>query len=174
MRKRAFVVISFNDFKDEEYFLSKDFLISNKIKVITVSDKKGVAVGFSGGEARVNLKISEIELKDFDYLIYIGGPGFSKHLDNEDSYNLLRLSFKNKKIIGAMSESPIILAKSGILENIKATVWSSSINKSGVKILKDFQAIFKEEDVVVDRKIITSSNSEKTLKFMEAILGVDI
>ena len=38
----------------------------------------------------IDLLVSDIKLNEFDAVIFIGGPGCLKNLDNENSYKVIR------------------------------------------------------------------------------------
>jgi protease I len=167
---RALFVIAFRNFRDPEYFLPKEILENSGIEVKTVSNKKGIAIGAEGGEVEVDFLIEEVNPKDFDAIIFIGGPGCLEALDNEKSYNLIKQTVDFKKILGAICIAPVILAKSGVLEGKKATVWSSPFDRGPIKILKENGANFVDENVVQDGKIITANGPEAAKDFGRKIL----
>jgi protease I len=167
---KALFVIAFRNFRDPEYFLPKEILENSGIEVKTASNKKGIAIGAEGGEVEVDFLIEEVNPKDFDAIIFIGGPGCLEALDNEKSYNLIKQTVDFKKILGAICIAPVILAKSGVLEGKKATVWSSPFDRAPIKILKENGANFVDENVVQDGKIITANGPEAAKDFGRKIL----
>ncbi len=167
--KRAIFIIASKDFRDEEYFVTKDILSSKGFEVLTASDESGVAIGADGGEVDVDMKIEDVNMDDFEVLVFIGGPGCLDHLDNEKSHELTKKAFLKNAIVSAICISPVILAKSGILQGKKATVWTSPMDKKAVEILSKFGAIFKKEDVVVDGNIITANGPSAAVNFSESI-----
>jgi protease I len=168
MRKIVFIIASKN-FRDEEYFVPKEILENAGFAVKTASDKNGIAIGADGGEAEVDYLVSDINPKDFDAVIFVGGPGCLKCLDKDASYSLCRKTFEAGKILGAICISPVILAKAGVLKNIKATVWTSSMDKSAIKMLFENGAVYDEKPVVINGKIITARGPEAAEKFGEKI-----
>ena len=168
--KKALMVIAFENFKDEEYFLPKEILEKGGVEVKTASPKKGIAIGSEGGEAKVDLLIEEVDLDEFEAVIFVGGPGALDYLDNEKSYALLRKAKEKQKIISAICIAPLILAKAGILSGKKATVWSSPFDRQPIQILEERGAIFVEKSVVVDGKIITANGPSAAEEFGKTIL----
>ena len=75
-----------------------------------------------------------------------------------------------RKIIGAICISPVILAETGILKNKKATVWTSSLDKSAAKFLEEKGAFYEDVDVVVDKNIITADGPSSAEKFSQTII----
>jgi protease I len=167
--KKAVMIIAFRDFRDAEYFLPKEILEKAGIEVKTASNRMGTAIGADGGDTKVDLLVSQINVSDFDAIIFVGGPGCLNALDNEDSYRVAREAVSQEKILAAICISPVILAKAGVLKGKKATVWTD-FTKSQAKILEKEGATFEEKPVVVDGKIITANGPGAAKDFGEAIL----
>ncbi len=170
--KKVVLIVAGEDFRDEEYFVPKEILERAGAEIKTASDKTGVARGADGGEVKVDLLVQEVNPVDFDAVIFIGGPGALEHLDNEISYKLARDTIERGKILAAICVSPEILAKAGVLKNKKATVWSSALDKSAVKILKEGGAIYEDENAVIDGKIITANGPSSAKEFGEKISSI--
>ncbi len=167
--KKVLILIAPQDFKDEEYFVPKQILEKKGFFVKTVSTKKGTAHGIDGGEVKIDLLIEEVN--DFDSLIIVGGPGCLKFLDNKQVQTLVKESFEKEKLIAAICIAPVILAKAGILKEREATVWSSSLDKSGINALKENGAIYEKEFAVVqDDNIITASGPFAAKEFTRVII----
>jgi len=169
---KVIMIIAYRGFRDEEYFTPKEVLEKADVKVITASNQKGIALGADGGEVEVNLSIYEINRVDFDAMVFIGGSGCLANLDNEYSYKAARDAVSQGKILASICISPIILAKAGVLEGKKATVWSSPMDRGPVGILEDNGAIYEDKSVVVDGKIITGNGPGAAEEFGRAIVGV--
>lgn len=170
MSKKIAIIIALRDFQDKEYFGTREVLETAGAKITTVSAKKETAIGVYGGEVNVDLAEQELDVKDYDAVVFIGGWGALKYLDNEAFYRLVRQALSQNKILAAICISPVILAKAGALKNKKATVWSSPFDKGPIKILKENGAEYLEEDVVVDGKIITANGPSSATKFGEKII----
>jgi len=170
--KKVAMIIAFRDFRDEEYFVPKETLKKAGVEIKTASNKMGRAIGADGGDVEVDLLVSEINPADFDAIVFIGGPGCLENLDNESSYRVAQETVSQNRVLASICISPVILAKAGVLEGRKATVWSSVMDRSSVRILKDNGAIYQDEDVVVDGKIITGNGPAAAKEFGQAILEV--
>ena len=170
--KKIAIVIAFRDFRDEEYFTPKAILEKAKAKIITVSNKSGTAIGADGGDVEVDLLLENLNPADFDAVVFIGGPGCLNNLDNEESYRIIKETVSQNKILASICISPVILARAGVLIGKRATVWSSIIDKSGVKTLQENGAIFENKSVVVDGKIITANGPAASKKFGEVLSEV--
>jgi len=172
LNKKIAMVISFRDFKDIEYFIPRNIFINKKAKVLTVSSKKGIAIGNDGGEANVDIEASEFKVETFDAVVFIGGSGMSKKLDDAEFQRIVKDAVENDKVLGAICIAPALLAKAGVLNGKEATVWSSYLDKEPVNILRRNGAIYKEESVVVDGKIITANGPEAAKEWAGTLIGV--
>ena len=170
--KKIAIIIAFRDFRDEEYFIPKQVLEEGGAKVITVSTSQGTAIGSLGGDTKVDILLKDLKVSDFDAVVFIGGPGAPKYLDKEESYRVAKETISQNKVLAAICIAPAILAKAGVLEGKRATVWSSSMDKSAIKILEDNKAEYLSELVVVDDNIVTGDGPAAAQKFGEKIVEV--
>jgi len=170
--KKIAQIIAFRDFRDEEYFIPHNVFLASGAEVKTFSTSEGVAIGVNGGEAKVDGLIENLDVSDFDAVVFSGGPGCLKYLDNETSYEIARKTLNQGKVLGAICISPVILAKAGVLEGKRATVWHSIMDKSPIKILKENGAEFIDEKVVRDGNIVTGNGSQAAKDFAEEIVKI--
>jgi len=169
INKKIVMIVSFKDFRDEEYFVPKEIFEAYGAEVKTASTAAGTAIGADGGEVQVDLLVNNVEPALFDAVVFIGGPGTLKYLDNEDSYRVAKQTVAADKVLAAICVSPAVLAKAGVLQGKKATVWSSSMDKSAVQVLKDNRADYQELPVVADGKIITANGPSAAEEFGEKV-----
>jgi len=172
MKNKILMVVAFKNFKDEEYFVTKETLEKAGYFIDTTSSQKGVAVGTEGGDAVIILLPNEISPRDYEGIVFVGGPGMAKELDNKNFQNLAHEFVENNKVVAAICVAPALLAKANLLKGIKATVWSSSLDKSFVKILQEYGALYENKSVVQDGKIITANGPEAAKEFGENIVEV--
>lgn len=170
--KKIAMIIAFREFQDEEYFIPKQILKTAGAEITTSSASLGKAIGGLGGEAEVNILIKDLRVADYDAILFIGGPGAQKYIDDEDCYQVAREVIKTGKVLGAICIAPIILAKAGVLEGKKATVWSSPMDKFGVKLLRSSGAVYQSEPVVTDGKLVTADGPMAAKKFAETIINL--
>jgi len=168
--KKIVMIVAFQDFRDEEYFTPKEILKGAGAEIKTASNQRGVAIGADGGEATVDLLVADINPADFDAIVFIGGPGCLNALDNEQSYEVAKNTVAQNKVLASICISSVILAKAGVLSGKKATVWSSPMDKSTVKILEDNGAEYLPDPVVVDGNIVTGNGPVAASQFGEKII----
>ncbi|MDD3399429.1 MAG: DJ-1/PfpI family protein [Candidatus Pacebacteria bacterium] len=170
--KKVAVVIAFRGFRDIEYFVPVDILKKVGAGIKVISSKTGKAIGDEGGEVEVDMNIAQVDLTKFDAVVFVGGPGMSDNLDNPDFQQLARKAEESGLLLGAICIAPALLAKAGILKGKKATVWSSPLDKTAIKILKENGAEFQDSDVVVDGKVITASGPHAAEEFGWKLAGL--
>jgi len=171
-KKKIAMIIASQEFRDEECFETKAILEDQDFKITLFSDKKGIAIGRFGGEIEVKKTLNEINVDDFNCLLFVGGGGALKYLDNDLSYKIINEANSKSKVLAAICIAPVILAKAGTLKNRKTTVWSSNLDKSAIEILKDNGAIYVNEDAVIDKNIITASGPLAIQEFCKKIIEV--
>lgn len=169
MKKIAIVVASKN-FRDEEYFIPLNVFIKEGFNARVFSDKKGNILGINGGEGFAQEEIDNFSAENFLAVVFIGGEGAIKYLDNEKSYQLINKAIKKEIVIAAICISPIILAKAGALKNTKATVWSSSMEKGPVRLLEKYGAVYQKEKIVNDKGVITGSGPDVAESFAREVI----
>jgi len=168
--KKIAMVIAFNGFKDSEYLLPKSIFKKAGHAVLTTSNQTGQARGSEGAKTDVDTPIDNLNVNTLDAIVFIGGSGCLDNLDNQNSYHLAREACQHGKILAAICIAPVILAKSGVLKEKKATVWSSPDNQSPVEILKNNKVIYTDETIVTDGNIITANGAEAATEFAHTIL----
>jgi len=168
--KKVLLVVSGEDFRDEEYFETKEVLEDEGFYVETASNVPDTAFGSEGGEARIDAEIKDIDVSGFEGIFLIGGQGALKYLDNDDVYQVFEQADESKIFFGAICISPVILARAGLLKNRRATVWTSPLDKSTIKILEKNGAIFVNQPVVQDDRIITANGPRSAKDFGKKIV----
>ncbi len=169
--KAAFVLAS-KYFQDEEFFIPKEVLEKAGFQIIPISDRLGIARGVEGGEVSIVHNLKDLKSINYNILVFVGGKGALKCLDNNLSYQILQQASKEKKIIGAICIAPLILARAGILQGKKATVWTSSLYKKPIQELKKADAHYIDSPVVQDGLIVTANGPEAAQLFGQKLIEV--
>lgn len=169
--KKVLFIIAFKGFQDHEYSTTRRILETKGAKVDVASSSLGKATGKLGEQqVEINLTINEINLTNYDAVIFIGGPGALEYVDNSQAHTIAQEAIKENKILAAICIAPEILAKAGVLKGKKATVWSSIIDRSPIEVLENAGANYVDEEVVVDGNIITANGPNAAEKFAREIL----
>ncbi len=161
--KKVVFVIALKDFRDEELKIPLDFLRSKNVSVEVASSDTSEAIGMLGMRFKPSLTINEINVKNFDGLIIVGGMGIMKLWSDTVLHRIVREFYENKKAIGAICLAPVVLARANILKGVKATVYPS-----GREELTRNKAICSKADVQVSGLIVTASGPPAAKKFAEA------
>lgn len=171
-KKNIVMIVAHRDFRDEEYFIPLDIFQSSGFEVLTASSVQGEIMGSMGGEAVAEVAISDIRMEAFEAMVLVGGGGAQEYFDNENLHKLIREFHKQNGVIGAICIAPVILAKAGILNGKRATVWASSLDKMGQRILEQNGCIFSENDLEKDGNIITANGPQVAEKFAKEIVSL--
>ncbi len=170
--KKVVMIIAPTDFRDEEYLISKEILEKEGVEIITASQRVGQALGVQGGEVKVDIALKDLKVEEYDGVIFIGGSGAHIYIDDSLCHQIVKEAVEKNKVLAAICIAPTILAKAGVLKGKNATVWSSVLDKSAVKILKGEGVNYLEENVVQDGKIITANGPDATEEFGETLVEV--
>lgn len=164
--KRVLLIISFKDFRDEEFKIPFEVFTGAGIKVDVASDQTGKAIGVLGLEVQVNLSLETVNVDLYDAIVFVGGPGTPRHLwGNPEAVRIANEAYEKGKIIGAICLAPGVLAEADIVNGVKVTAFHTARSK-----LVQAGAVFMDEDVVVDGNIITASGPQAARKFANEIL----
>ncbi len=168
---KAAIFSASKDFEDEEYFTPLHILSSCGVKTVVFSDKKGPIIGIEGGEGDAEREFKDFNPNEFSAVVFVGGPGCLEKMDNEEVYEIAKKALKNNCLLAAICIAPVILANAGLLDGIRATVWSSPTDKKAIKLLKNKGAFYEESSVVKDGMIITANGPNAAEDFSRAILS---
>lgn len=149
--KKAVFVVAQETFRDEELFETKEELDNAGIETKVASLTTETATGKLGATVKPDLTIGEIQAKDFDAIVFVGGGGATVYFENPTALELAREFYEKKKIVAAICIAPSILANAGILKGKRATVFGTEH-----RTIEGKGATYIDEPVIVDGKIITA------------------
>lgn len=167
--KKILMVIARKNFRDEEYFIPREIFQQAGLEVTTASSKVGATLGVLGGEAEATLSIKEIQVADFDAVVFVGGDGAQEYFQSEEAHRLAREFQSNSKIVGAICIAPVILSEAGVLQGKTGTVWQSILDKTGPKALQRGGCALGKNHVEQSGNIITADGREASEEFARAI-----
>jgi protease I len=153
------------DFNEEEFTIIKKRLLKAEKQVFITSDDHFVCSGSKGMKVKSDTSFYNVNVNNFSSLILIGGSGSRNYWKNESLHKIIKKFSDAKKVIAAICSSPVILAKSGILQNKKATCYSEDkmeLINSGI----DYQ----DRNIVIDGNVVTADNVQSALQFAESVL----
>ena len=162
--KSVLMVIAPKDFRDEEFKEPYDLLTKSGIKVVIASTDTMPTKGMLGMVVNPQITLDQVNSESFDALVIVGGAGCQTLWDNATLHGIVQNFNANDKTIAAICIAPVVLARAGILREVKATVFPSvqdEITSCGAK--------YTGAKVEVDRNIITGSGPEAAKDFAVAI-----
>ena len=164
--KTILMVIAPSNFRDEELSIPKEFFEKNGAEVVIASKKKGTARGMLGKIISIDLLVSDVDVSDYDALVFVGGSGVESHKLYEDPAYLKLATDADAAgmIIGAICLGPMIPANAGLLSGRNATVF-----ESGVSYITDRGANYTGAGVTQDGRIITGEGPHAAEEFARTI-----
>lgn len=163
------MIIAPNRFRDEELLIPKKIFEQKGAQVTVASLRTGTAIGKLGAKIEVKTSIHDIDIKDFDAVVFVGGGGveeYGLHL-NSVIHELVRKARSLDYVTAAICIAPMILAESGILKGKNVTTFPSSED-----YVRERGGNITHELVSVDGKIVTGVGPEAAEKFGETVLQI--
>jgi protease I len=163
MNKKVLMVIAPVDFRDEEYFETRKILedVGNKITVVNSTGQPSKSM--FGKVVKPDKTFYDINPKDFDAIIFVGGSGTAVYFSNQQALNLAKEFSDSGKIVAAICMAPSILANAGILNGKKATAFPSE--KDNINAVGTYTGKLVEQD----GKIITGNGPQAAKEFGKKI-----
>ena len=161
-----------NGFEDVEALAPRDLLNRAGVEMITTSITDERLVTTSHGVKLFTDKIiSEIEEKDYDFIILPGGGRGTQNLLKSDDVNRLLLEFNSHhKLIAAICAAPMVLGKLGLLRNKRYTCFAGCN--------EGLDGVFTGSEVEHDDNIITGRSMLYSVPFgleiIKTLLGDEI
>lgn len=165
--KNALFIIAQINFRDEELLEPKKILELNGIKCFVASITKEMAVGMLGLEVIPDFAVNEVKAAAFDLIIVVGGQGSPSLANYPEVFRILHEAKALGKGIASICLGGVVLAKSGVLNGFKATVFPSP---DAIKCLKEYGARYIPIDIVADGQILTATSPKVAKQFGQALI----
>lgn len=169
------IIIAPENYQDKEFEIPYKIFLDKGFKAEVFSTKIGICKGKLGGFFDVKKNLSQLNIKDFDALFIVGGPGAIVLRKNELVNKIINDFNKNNKIIGAICIAPTILANSGVLKGKKSTVWlgfDQELNMNTDTFLEKKGAIFVNNPVVNDGNFISGNGPGAAEEFGNTMVAM--
>ncbi len=163
--KKVVMVIARKDFQDEELFVPKRIIEQAGGKVVVASSSLNEAKGMLGGTCKPDILVKNVNVGDFDAVVFVGGTGASEYWNDSKAFAVAKSTAEKGKLLCAICIAPVTLANAGLLDGKKATVWESEADR-----LKAKGAKYTGAAVEVDGNLITANGPESAAKFGAAIV----
>ncbi len=162
--KKVLLIIAPENFRDEEYFKTKDVLDSKGIATITASAGTGEIRGMLGGTVTPDKTLDDVSVDEYDAVVFVGGTGAAAYFNDSKALNIAKQAYEKGKVLAAICIAPSILANAGILQDKSATSYPSEQGN-----LENRGAKYTGEQVTSDGKIITGKGPEAATRFGDEI-----
>ncbi len=169
---RILMITAPERYRDEELEIPKAYFGNAGHEVVVASTKKGTCHGAGGGSVEATLSLGEVNVDDYDAVVFVGGPGTPIIRKEAKALEIAKSAAAKGKVLGAICWACTTLAKAGVLSGKKATVWVGEDAEFGMgtdKVLEKFGATFEKKGVVVDGKFVTADGPKHAKEFAEAI-----
>ena len=167
---KILIIVSQEDYQPVEYKDTRDELEKAGYSIDVASVEQGTAKAIDSSSVKV-ISVKDASLDDYKAVAVIGGPGALSLGESDNFINLIKEAASKGLVIGAICVSPLNIAKAGVLEGKKATVWCDA-EKSQGRELEGYGAEFVDEPVVVDGRTITANGPSAAKDFGKKIAEV--
>ncbi len=164
--KKVAIVIAFEKFRDEEFFEPYHILRQGGVGVDVFSSKTGLAQGKMGGSYRVDKTLSELDMSKYDALLLVGGPGGYAYIGNAILQSIIHDAFDQGKLLTAVCMATQLLAESGLMAGVKATIFQGDSEK-----LTQWGAVYTAAPVEVSLPFITADGPRSATLFGQTVLN---
>ena len=154
------MIIAPRNFRDEELFYTKEELESSGNSVTIASTTTDKATGVLGRTAKPDTTINDINIDDYDAVVFVGGVGSSIYFNNQKAHEIARDAYDKGKVIGAICIAPSTLANAGLLKGKKVTSYPSEERN-----LRSKGAVYTGNSVEKDGNIITADGPSSARNF---------
>ena len=155
-------------FEEIEAIAIVDVLRRAGLKVTTAGMPSTMVQGSHGIQVVADKKFDALNFREYDALVLPGGPGHAIMAKSEKMLGLIADFDSRGKVIGAICAAPMVLAKAGILNDKKATIYPG--------MEREIQRP-RPDKVVVDGNVIKSQGPgtaiEFALKLVEKLVSRD-
>ena len=125
--KKIAMILPYIRYDQTEFRIPQEIFEKAGMQVIVVSSQKGEATAPSGDKVQVDLLLDDLNVADFDAIVFIGGYGTEEYVKHQGAFAIAQEAVKQDKVLAAICWAPIILANAGVLKGKKATASCPSL-----------------------------------------------
>lgn len=159
------MVIAQTEFRDEEYEVPRRVFEAAGHHVTVASSTSGSCRGRFGATATADLSVKEAAEKPWDAVVFVGGGGAQVFFDDPEAHRLASDTLGADGVVGAICIAPSILARAGLLKDVRATSFNSRSDDLALH-----GAAVVDSPVVVDGHIVTGNGPEAASEFAYEIV----
>jgi protease I len=154
-------------FEDIEYTKPVEAFKKAGHTIVNIGFKKNSTVKGkkAGTKVIINKSFNEISIDDFDAVFVPGGYSPDKLRVNEVAVRFIKDFVNSGKPVFSICHAPQLLITAQVLEGRRITGW-----KSITQDIKNAGAEFVDQEVVIDRNLISSRSPDDLPAFIKTIL----
>ncbi|WP_044022168.1 DJ-1/PfpI family protein [Bacillus sp. SG-1] len=152
MKKTA--VLLYPQFSEYELSVALSVLMQGKKPVVTCWTRNEAVRGESGLTCLPDRMIQEIDLDEIDSVLLPGCMDIMLLKDEEEIFHFLEAAADKVSVIAAISSSPYLLARAGLLKGKRYTVGLAEEARESSGIFE--KENYSDELVVQDGKVLTA------------------
>jgi protease I len=165
MAGERIAVLITDGFHDEETEYPIDYFTNLGATVTVIGPQTGEVEAYnSNATVTVEKSIDEVAIDDFDALIIPGGHSPGNLVNHDNVVAFARDFFLTGKPVAAICHGPLVLIAADVVDGYRATAYHSVSDE-----LEEAGADYTNQEVVVDRNLITSRQPDDLPAFVEAI-----
>ena len=166
LQNKKVAILATNAFEDSELTDPRDAVAAAGATVQVIAPEAGTIDGKKGASVTVDLTTAEASAADFDALILPGGTANADHIRmDEAAVTFVRELTQAGKPVGVICHGGWILTDADALKGVRVTSFPSLKTD-----LKNAGAEWVDEEVVVDKRIISSRTPADLPAFNKAIV----
>ncbi|MDK8795012.1 type 1 glutamine amidotransferase domain-containing protein [Corynebacterium sp. MSK041] len=166
LQNKKVAILSTNGFEDSELTGPREAVEAAGATAVVVAPEAGTIEGKKGANVDVDLTTAEANAADFDALILPGGTGNADHIRmDEAAVAFVRELTQAGKPVGVICHGGWILTDADALRGVRMTSYPSLKTD-----LKNAGAEWVDEEVVADKRIISSRTPDDLPAFNKAIV----
>lgn len=159
------LIISADHFEDSELLFPFYRLREEGLEVDVASIARGKINGKHGYEVVADRALRDVDPNEYDLLILPGGKAPTKLRREPAAIAIAQDFMRSNKPVAAICHGPQILITAGVLQGRRATCYHSVAEE-----LQASGALYEDEEVVVDGKLVTSRQPSDLPAFMREIV----
>ncbi len=166
LENKKIAILATDAFEDSELTSPRDAVEAAGATVLVIAPKAGTIEGKKGASVSVDLTTTEANASDFDALILPGGTCNADSIRmDEAAVTFVRELTQQGKPVGVICHGGWILTDADALRGVRMTSYPSLKTD-----LKNAGAEWVDEEVVADKRIISSRTPDDLPAFNEAIV----
>lgn len=166
--KTVLLAILQDDFNDREYIPIRKALIESGYNVEICSQKEGECHGIYGTVLYADFGFQDIEPANYIAVIFLGGLNIKTMAEDHQTIEFVQRFVASGKLIGALSEAPLIIMEAGILKSGQSLTASPSLKED----LLQRGVIYTGENITLDGNIMTGKSQDTAEEFAEKLIEI--